>query len=168
MTKEELTTKFKTLYDYMSVSNEPKYMMLFGDVMCEMMAETIASHPEKAEEWIEKLEAIHWKQYLSRTEASSIVKAMNPPAAWQFDAWKKAMEDLGLEYRRESIYNCYALWTIMNAVHSDDGKTIASLMGIDYGNAASNPEYIKTVYQFSMNKLLDADGVYSVRHYWHV
>ena len=168
MTKEELKDKFKHLYDYMSVSNEPKYMMLFGEVMKCMMSDTIDSHPEKSEEWIDKLEAIMWHQYLSKAEATKIVSAMEPKAPWSFDAWKKAMEDLGLEYRRDKVFNCYALWTVMNAVHSDDGKTIASLMGIDYNNAASNPEYIKTVHQFAMNKLLDADGAYSVRNYWHV
>ena len=166
ITKEELTKKFKSLYDYMAVSNEPKYMMLFGDVMKCMMEDAINNNTSKAEEWIDKLEAIKWKEYLSKAEATKIVSEMNPKAPWTFDAWLKAMEDLGLEYKREGVFNCYALWTVMNAVHSDDGKTIASLMGIDYGNAASNPEYIKTVYQFAMNKLQDADMRYNVRHYF--
>lgn len=166
MTKEELKYKFKYLYDYMSVSNEPKYMMLFGDVMKEMMDVTIQNHENLAEEWIDKLEAICWQQYLSKAEATKIVSAMEPKAPWTFEAWKKAMEDLGLEYKRDKVFNCYALWTTMCMVYSDDGKTIASLMGIDYNNAASNSEYIKTVYQFAMNKMLDVDSRFDVRKYF--
>ena len=166
MTKEEIKEKFKSLYDYMSVSNEPKYMMLFGDVMKDMMCWMVDNKPELAEKMVDKLEAINWKQYLSKDEAMEIVKSMTPPAAWQFDPWMKAMEDLGLEYKRERVFNCYALWTVMNAIHSDDGSTIASLMGFDFANAASDPEYIKAVHQFALNKLLDADGKYSVRSYF--
>ena len=166
MTKEELKEKFKFLYDYMSVSNEPKYMMLFGDVMCEMMDMTIESHTSLAEELVDKLEAIMWHQYLSKAEATKTVSSMEPKSPWPFDAWKKTMEDLGLEYRREKVFNCYALWTTMCMVYSDDGKTIASLMGIDYGNASSNPDYIKAVYQFAMNKLQDADARFDARKYF--
>lgn len=152
----------------MSVSNEPKYMMLFGEVMCEMMNVTIQNHESLAEEWIDKLEAIMWSQYLSKAEATKIVSNMEPKAPWSYDQWRKAMEDLGLEYKRDKVFNCYALWTTMCMVYSDDGKTIASLMGIDYNNAASNPEYIKTVHQFAMNKMLDSDRVFSIREYFHV
>ena len=166
MTKEELKEKFKYLYDYMSVSNEPKYMMLFGEVMCEMMDMTIESHTSLAEELIDKLESICWQQYLSKAEATKIVSNMEPKSPWSFEAWKKAMEDLGLEYKRDKVFNCYALWTTMCMVYSDDGKTIASLMGIDFANAASNPDYIKAVYQFAMNKLMDADMRYDVRAYF--
>ena len=128
----------------------------------------IESHTSLAEELIDKLESIMWQQYLSKAEATKIVSNMEPKAPWPFEAWKKAMEDLGLEYKRDKVFNCYALWTTMCMIYSDDGKTIASLMGIDYGNAASNPEYIKAVHQFAMNKLLDSDGVFSIRHYFGV
>lgn len=166
MTKEEIKEKFKSLYDYMSVSNEPKYMMLFGEVMCEMMDMTIESHTSLAEELIDKLESIMWNQYLSKTEATKIVSNMEPKAPWSYDQWLKAMQDLGLEYKRDKVFNCYALWTTMCMVYSDDGKTIASLMGIDYSSAASNPEFIKAVHQFAMNKMLDVDGKFDLRHYF--
>ena len=32
----------------------------------------------------------------------------------------------------------------------------------------TNPEYIKAVYQFALNKLTDADGLYNVRRYFYV
>ena len=166
MDKQELKDKFKHLYDYMSVSNEPKYMMLFGEVMCEMMDMTIESHTSLAEELVDKLESICWQQYLSKAEATKIVSAMEPKAPWSYDQWLKAMQDLGLEYRRDKVFNCYALWTTMCMVYSDDGKTIASLMGIDYNNAASNQEFIKAVHQFAMNKLQDVDLRFDVRKYF--
>ena len=142
----------------MSVSNEPDYMMLFGDVMKQMMAWMIENKPEMAEQYVETLCAVKWKQYLTRSEAMEIVGDMIPPAAWNYDAWYKAMHDLNLECEREYVFNSYALWVVMNAVHSDNGNVIAYLLKIQPTDV-TNPEYIKAVHSMAMNMLNDEDGV---------
>lgn len=165
MTKEELRNKFDGLYAYMAMSREPKYMVLFGDVMKEMMAWMIENKPETAEKYIETLCAIKWRQYLTRSEAMEIFENMVPSGAWSYDTWLGAMKTLGLEYEREGVFNCYALWIVMNAIHSDNGKVIAGLMGLqpsDTGNA----DYIKTIHKLAMNKLLDEDGYFEIRDYY--
>lgn len=163
MTKEELRNKFDNLYAYMAISGEPKYMMLFGDVMKEMMAWMIENKSEAAEKYIEKLCSIKWRQYLSKDEATDIVNNMVPSGAWDYDTWQRAMNDLGLECEREEVFNRYALWAVMNAVHSDDGPDIADMLN---NPDKGNPDYIRRVYKFAMNKLLDEDGVFSVRRYF--
>ena len=56
--KEELKNKFDSLYAYMAMSKEPKYMMLFGDVMRHMMEWMIENKPVLAQQCIDKLEAM--------------------------------------------------------------------------------------------------------------
>ena len=150
----------------MSVSNEPKYMMLFGSVMKEMMCWMIENKQELAERMVEKLCAVKWRQYLTHEEAMEIVKGMMPPAAWQYDEWHRTMQEHELECERESVFNGYALWVVMNATHSDNGNVIASLMGIAFKDAPSDTDYIKAVHSMAMNLLLDKDGKYNVRSYF--
>lgn len=165
MTKEELRNKFDGLYAYMAMSRKTEYMMLFGDVMKDMMAWMIENKPEAAEKYIDKLCSIKWRQYLTRDEAMEIFENMVPSGAWNYDAWHRAMNDLGLECEREGVFNSYALWIVMNAIHSDSGKVIAGLMGLqptDTGNA----DYIRTLHSLAMNKLLDEDGYFEIRDYY--
>jgi hypothetical protein len=90
--------------------------------MRHMMEWMIENKPEAAEKYIETLCAIKWRQYLTRSEAMEIFENMVPSGAWNYDAWLGAMKNLGLEYEREGVFNCYALWVVMNAIHSDNGK----------------------------------------------
>ena len=166
MNKEELKTKFSGLYAHMAGSNDVAQMRTFGDVMKRMMGWMIENKPEAAEEYIETLCAIKWRQYLTRREAETVVSDMEPKGAWDYDSWKRAMESLGLEYERETVFNSYALWVTMNAIYSDNGNVIASLMGLDFKEAAGNADYIKAIHSLAINKLLDADRKYCVRCYF--
>ena len=165
MTQQEMKDKFDMLYSYMSNSNEPKYMMLFGDVMVEMMDWMIKNQSSAAELWIETLCAIKWEQYLTKSEAMKVFNAMIPKGAWSYDTWKKAMEELGLETEREYVFNCYALWTVMNAIHSDNGSVIAELLAIEPTDV-TNAKYIRVIHKMAVNMLTDVDGLYSVRAYF--
>ena len=165
MTKEELKSKFEALYSQMAMSSNPKYMLLFGAVMKQMMSHIIETNPEQAERYIETLCAIQWRQYLSKSEAEEIVADMTPPAAWDYDTWHNAMQSLSLECERENVFNSYAMWVVMNAVHSDNGKVIAELLEIEPSDVA-NAEYVKAVWRMSLNMLCDEDGKYDVRKYF--
>ena len=81
------------------------------------------------------------------------------------DIWRKAMEDLGLETEREYVFNCYSLWIVMNAIHSDNGAVIAGLLGIEPTDV-TNPKYIKTIHRMAVNTLTDDDGFFDVRSYY--
>lgn len=165
MTQNEMKDKFDMLYNYMSASNEPRYMKLFVEVMVEMMDWMIKNQSAAAEQWIETLGAIKWEQYLTKSEALSVFNALNPKGAWTLDVWRKAMEDLGLETEREYVFNCYSLWLEMNAIHSDNGAVIAGLLGIEPTDV-TNPKYIKTIHRMAVNTLTDDDGFFDVRSYY--
>ena len=96
MTTQELRDRYLGLYDYMATSRDPKNMKAFGCVMTEMMDYLVANKPDVAEEMIDKLEAIKWRQYLTPKEAEKIVAGMDPKAPWSRDTWKSAMESFGL------------------------------------------------------------------------
>ena len=65
--------RYTGLYDNMAQSQDPKNMKAFGCVMTEMMDYLIQNKPDVAEEMIDKLEAIKWRQYLTPKEAEKIV-----------------------------------------------------------------------------------------------
>ena len=165
MTREELKSKFDALYGEMAVAGNQKYMLLFGTVMKQMMCHIIDTNPEQAERYIETLCAIKWHQYLAKSEAESIVAEMAPPAAWDYDTWHNALQSLSLECERETVFNTYSLWVVMNAVHSDNGKVIAELLGIEPTDVA-NADYVRAVWRMSLNMLCDEDGKYDVRKYF--
>ena len=166
MTSAELKEKYTQLYDYMAVSNEPKYMKAFGNVMTEMMDWMIVNRPSDAEEWLCKLESIKWKQYLTPKEAEKIVANMNPPAPWSREVWNKTMDSFGLPVEEQPNYNRCALFVEMNKMYSDFGEEIASLLGKPL--APTDKDIITACYKMALKTLKDKDGVYDIRKYFGV
>ena len=164
MTQEELKTKFDGLYSYMASSNEPKYMMLFGSVMEEMEDWFIVNKPDLAEAWIDKLCAIKWEQYLTKTEAQNIVSSMQPKAPWSFDVWIDAMTKIGLESEREHVFNKYALWAVMSQVYTDFGKTLAKALNTPLNDIPAET-LLPIIHEMAIDLLCDVDGRYDVRSY---
>lgn len=160
MTQQELKDKYWSQYEYMANSGKPENMKLFGRVMSQMMEDMIQSSPSKAEEYIDRLEAIKWKNYLTPKEAEKIVAGMEPKAPWTREQWAAAMQQHGYPLEKEPCYNRCALWTTMNMIMSDSSETIA--MYVDNGNM------FKLVHDLAVDKLTDQDGVFSVRGYFGV
>ena len=152
--------RYDALYKYMAESKDPENMMLFGQVMGELMEKAIKDNPSFAEKEIDKLEAMMWNQYLSRGEAEEVVKQMQPRAPWSYSEWEKAMQQNELPTNEEGNYNCYALWVVMNGIMSDDGETFTK-----YGISTSD-DFFKFVHDLAINKLEDEDGIYNVRDYY--
>lgn len=164
MTKQELTEKFNALYAYMASSNNVKYMKTFGDIHKKMMAWMIENKPEAAEEYIDELCSIKWRQYLTKNEATDIAKSMIPPAPWDYNSWAKAMEDLHLECERESVFNRYAMWVAMNQIYTDFGESIAKMFGQSLTQIPAD-KLIPLVHDMALNLLTDPDGKYNIREY---
>lgn len=163
MNTQELETKYADLYRMMASSNKVENMMLFGKVMNEMMHYTIKYHPSEAQAWIDTLDAIAWKNYLTPDEAERIISNMSPCAPWTRDEWNKAMDSCGLSKEERPYYNKCALYTVMCMVYSDHGNTIADMMGIPIDDVP-----LEVYYKFAQNFLRDADAVYNVRTYFNV
>lgn len=160
----ELKERYNGFYDYMAQSRDPKNMKVFGSVMTEMMDVMLAKMPAEAEEMIDKLEAIKWKQYLTPKEAEKIVAGMMPKGPWSRDTWKGAMESLGLTTEEQPAYNRCALWVEMSKMYSNFGEDIADMMGIAL--SPSSDEMIRACHRLAMKTLKDKDGVYDIRRYF--
>lgn len=158
MNTEEMKQKFNELYQLMSVSNNISYMKAFGDVHKEMMEWFIINKPDMAKEWLEKLCAIKWKNYLTQREADKIVSEMEPKAPWTYTQWVQAMERNNYTLEKEPCYNSYALWVAMNMIMSDSSTTLQKYIGGD--------DLFKIVYDLAVDKLTDKDYRFRIRDYF--
>lgn len=161
-----LKEKYSELYNMMAQSQNPKNMKVFGNVMTEMMDVMIQKMPTEAEEMIDKLEAIKWRQYLTPREAETIVSKMDPKAPWSREAWKNTMESFGLPLEEQPAYNRCALWVEMNKIYSDFGENIAELIGKTL--VPTDKDIIAACYKMALKNLKDKDGVYNIRKYFGV
>lgn len=152
--------EFNALYNQMANSGDINQMHTFGVVHKEMMEWMIQNKPDLAQQWIDKLESIRWKNYLTPKEAEVIVSKMEPKAPWSRDVWRQAMEQAGLELEKEPYYNRCALWVTMNMIMSDSSQTLAKY--VDNGNL------LTLVYELAVDKLTDKDHMFNIRKYFGV
>ena len=162
-----MKSEFHSLYETMAGSHNVAFMRVFGNVHKEMMDWMILNKPDIANEFIEKLEAIRWKQYLTEKEALTIVSKMIPKPIWSMDVWRKAMDLQGWPIEESPCYNCNALYAVMSMVYSDSYKTIAKLMGKSTSEV-TNEEWLAVTRALALDKLKDEDGVFKVREYFGV
>ena len=153
--------RYEALYDYMASSRDPRNMKAFG---CVMMDWLVQNKPDVAEEMIDQLEAIKWRQYLTPKEAEKIVAGMDPKAPWSRETWKNAMESFGLPLEDAPYYNSCALWVEMNKAYSDAGDVIAELLGKPL--SPTDKDIIAACYKLALKTLKDKDHVYNIRKYF--
>lgn len=165
-TAQELKDRYTGLYDYMAQSRDPKNMKAFGCVMTEMMDYLIASKPDVAEEMIDQLEAIKWKQYLTPKEAEKIVAKMVPTAPWKYDVWQTVMTKLGIPTEEEPYYNSYALWCEMNKQYSDHAQSLADKVWKKPLSTIPAEDIVPAIHALAIDVLKDKDGIYDIRKYF--
>lgn len=161
-----MMSEFSSLYGMMANSGKPEYMHTFGEVMKCMMKDMVSMKPELAQEYLDKLCAIKWKNYLTKKEASEIVNGMNPSATWDMQTWLNAMTGLGLATDEKPYYNDYALYVAMNQVVSDHGCTIAKILGKEDVKDIGTEHLVKYAHSLALDLLKDKDGVYDIREYF--
>lgn len=164
MEQTEIMNHFDRLYNKMATSSEPKYMQVFGNTMRCMLMNIVDWRPEVAQEYIDKLEAINWHNYLSKKEAIAIVDGMEPKGGWDIAEWERYIETLGLERDEEPYYNKWALYVAMNMIYSDSAKSIIKIAN----KTLSNEELFTAIHLLALDKLKDKDGMFDIRAYFHV
>lgn len=160
MNTEDMVKEFHELYDTMASSHEIAYMRVFGNVHKEMMNWMIVNKPELAREWIEKLESVRWKNFLTQKEADKIVEGMEPKAPWTRDQWRQVMEQNGYALEKKPCYNRCALYAAMQMIMSDSSETLSKYV--------EQEDLFPLVYDLAVDKLTDKDGVFNIRHYFGV
>ena len=158
MNAQEMKERFSDLYSYMAMSKKPSYMMAFGSVMKEMMDWMIANKPAEAQEWIDKLESIRWKNYLTPKEADNIIAQMVPKAPWTRDQWKAAMDKHEYKHEEMPCYNPCALFVTMSMIYSDSSDTLSNFM--------QGADMFDLIHDLAIDKLKDRDGRFNVRRYF--
>lgn len=158
MNAKELMDKYHESYEYMAQSGKPENMKMFGSIMTQMMEDMAQTSPAKAEEFINRLEAVKWKNYLTPAEADKIVANMDPKAPWTRDQWRAAMEQNGYEMEEWPYYNRCALYTAMNMIMSDSSVTLTKYVGSE--------NLFNAVHDLAVDKLKDKDGVFHIRKYF--
>lgn len=170
-TKEEMTARYKVLYDTMVESKEPKNMHIFGDAEKWVFKELVAAHPEIAENWLSHLEAVCWDNYLSEREAMNIGKRIiNQDGTkgfhWPHEAFVKAIETFGGTLEDKPHYNSFALYVTTNMEYSDHARSISEDMGYKTPNEVPNERMFKSCYAKALERLNDIDGGFAVREYF--
>lgn len=158
--------EFQALYNLMAGQQNVALMHVFGQVQKEMMDWFIANKPELAQEWLDKMESIRWRQYLTPKEAEAIVAKMNPAAPWKREVWLKAMTDLGIPTEEQPYYNSCALWVEMNKQYSDHAQSLADRVWKKPLSTIPLEEIVPAIHALAIDVLKDRDGVYNIRSYF--
>ena len=165
---DQIMQKYDELYDEMVSSKDPRRMLAFGEAEKWIFKQLIVVHPELAEQWLVKIEAAQWHNFLSEKEAEEIVDLLEEKQGdsvvtrheWDYEEWKSAIESIGGKVSDKPYYNCYALWAVMNMLYSDHASTINMFV--------QPPMRLKMYYHLALDKLMDADRPKFVRDYFHL
>lgn len=170
---EGIRERYLELYEDMAKSGMPEKMKTFGESAKWAFDRLHERDPKLAEMWVEKLEATHWHNYLSKAEANEIVaKFINQDnsrgAHWGYDVFKGAVESLGGKTYEAPFYNCYALWAVANMIYSDHAQSVAEDMGHTTPAQVPNEKMALSMYKKAVEKLKDKDRPRFVRDYFGV
>lgn len=155
----------------MATSGNKEKMMAFGEAERCMFKKLAKEHPAMAQMWLDKLEAMHWKNYLSKAEAEEIASHLinqngRIGAHWNYDTFKGAVESLGGKVAEKPYYNCYALWATANMIYSDHAQSVAEDMGYPNPEAVPNEKMALSMYRKAVEQLKDVDRPKFVREYF--
>ena len=170
---DEILERYEELYEDMATSGNKEKMMAFGDAERWAFKRMHDLSPKDAQCWLDKLEAMHWKNYLSKHEADEIAaKLINQNgrigAHWGYETFKAAVESLGGKMNEKPYYNCYALWVVANMIYSDHAQSVAEDMGMSTPEAVPNEKMALSMYRKAVEKLKDVDRPKFVREYFDV
>ena len=151
--------KFEELYSLIVCSENVEYMKTLGRVVKDMMHKFITNYPQQAKEYLEILESVKWKNYLTNKEAEEIVASMDPKPLWpSYTSWLAYM---GIPVQEEPYYNGAALFVTMNMIWSDSGSTLKHYM-----SDATEDNLKELIYALAVDKLKDKDNIFNIRKYF--
>lgn len=164
-----MNAKFLELYDYIVLSNDTSKMEVLGKVLKELMSYVITTNKPKAEELLDKLEAVKWRNYLTQHEALNIVQNMQPAPTWTIKSWEAMLETRKWPLENMPFYNKWALYTTMQMICSDSGSTLKDIITLASDNNSKNDSlFEEAVYQLAIDKLVDKDNMFNIRKYFNL
>lgn len=171
MTKDDMMNRYMALYNDMAGSGDPRKMHIFGDAEKWAFRQMIDKDLTIAAQWVEKLEAIKWNNYLTAVEAKTICgKLVNQDGTtggrWAMDVAVQKIERLGGKPCLPPYYNTPALVTVMNMLYSDHAQSVAEDMGYKFPSEAPDDKMVLSFYRKAVEKLCDVDREKFVREYF--
>ena len=165
MGTEHILDRYNELYDIMSSSDDLQKMHIFGEAERWAFAQVAAAHPEIAEKWLAKIEAVDWNNYLSEDEAGCIVSKMVGQSGregpeWSMEEVEKLVKNIGGNIESAPFYNRFALYVAINAIASDHRDSIRSFL--------PEQDFLRLSYKMAVDKLTDADRRQYIRAYYNV
>lgn len=162
MTTVEMKNRYDHLYDKMKSSNKVEFMMIFGNAERVMFNKLALVKPELAEEWISMLEAIHWNNFLTESQAKSLVEnIINQDGSrgpkWSMETFFSLITTKGFVLEEEPYFNKYALWAVANIHYSDHAQSVAEDMGYRNVHEVSNEKMGVSMYRKAVESLKDLD-----------
>lgn len=159
----ELLDKYNELYAIMAQSAEPGKMHIFGEAEKWVFAQMVKSHPELANKWLERIEAVKWNNYLCESAAMDIVSTLintdgSRGPKWSYSQVMSAVQSLGGNTEHEPYYNSYALFVLMNWVASNEWGVLSKVVPED--------KLTLTIYQLAVSYLTDPDEAHFIQRYW--
>ena len=169
----EILERYEELYEDMATSSNKDKMLAFGEAEKWGFKRLNELSPKDAQCWLDKLEAMHWKNFLSKQEAEEIAsKLINQNgrigAHWNYETFKAAVEGLGGKVADKPFYNCYALWVTANMIYSDHANSVAEDMGYPNPEAVPGEKMALSMYRKAVEKLKDIDRPKFIREYFEV
>jgi hypothetical protein len=170
-TKEEMIERYNTLYEKMAESQNPKNMKIFGEAERHMFKELAAVHPEMAEIWLSRLEAVCWNNYLSEREAINIGRRIVNQNGikgfhWNYENFCNAVKGMNGNIEDKPYYNSYALFVAANMIYSDHANSISEDMGYKAVQDVPNEKMALSCYKKAVEILKDEDGGFRIRKYF--
>lgn len=167
----EILERYEELYEDMANSGNKDKMIAFGDAERWAFKRLYEISPKDAQCWLDKLEAMHWKNYLSKQEADEIAARLvnqngRLGAHWGYETFKGAVESLGGKMYDKPYYNCYALWITANMIYSDHAQSVAEDMGMTSPESVPNEKMALSMYKKAVEKLKDVDRPKFIREYF--
>lgn len=160
-----MTRRYDELYEKLIASKDSDKMEALGAANTWLFYYIAEKYPAMAEQYLSRLEAGEWNNYVSKSEAEeAAAKLLNKDgtrgAHWPYDVFKGAVESVGGKMSDAPIYNCWALWLTANMLFSDYAKTLAAYI--------PKEEHPKAFYLLALDKLKDPDRPKFVREYFHL
>ena len=163
--------RYEELYQDMATSKDVSKMHVFGAVDKWMFCQLAETNPRAAQMALDKLEAIHWNNYLSDAEAKEICATLvnqdgTTGCKWGKEAFLQAIEKQGEETEKKPYFNENALWVTANMIYSDHAKSIAEDMDAQSVAAVPAEKMAYSCYRKAVEKLCDRDRKHFVRQYF--
>ena len=161
----DIIERYEEMYEDMASSGNKEKMMAFGEAEQWAFKRMAELSPKDAQCWVDKLEAMNWKNYLSKQEAEEVAsRLVNQNGVkgphWGYDVFKNAVEGAGGVMAEKPFYNCYALWAVANMEYSDHYESARKFV--------PESEMPKYFYSVAVEKLKDVDKPKFVRWYFGV